>query len=79
VMLQFSEPLKGIHEAYRDVNAGDTYVLRALPDEGLSLFLNNELLIHIPDIAFARFYLNIWLGNHSRAETILKGLFRTTG
>lgn len=50
-----------LHQAYRDVQAGDRYTLSYTPESGTSLSLNDKLLVTIPGAEFAEHYFGIWL------------------
>lgn len=73
-LAQYGELIEAVHESYQDVKEGDRYGLSSVPGKGLTLFLNDREVIHIPDDGFARDYLQIWLGDHRNAEKMKKGL-----
>ncbi len=57
------QQIDALHAQYQDVQEGDSYTLCF--DSGSSmttLSLNNEELVRIVSVDFARFYFGIWLG-----------------
>ncbi len=54
--------IQQFHEGYRSVKDGDEYVVYYQPDEGLTLWLNGELLANTENKSWASVYFSIWLG-----------------
>jgi len=71
----FQEQTERLNNAYVDVDEGDVYRLDFQPENGISLTLNGKPVIAIQDADFGLFYLEIWLGDHSRANSIKSDLF----
>lgn len=70
--------IRSLHDAYRPVSRGDRY--RLCRDAGkLSLAINDEHLISIDHAAFARAYMNIWLGEQPLSESLRDDLLRNDG
>ncbi len=67
----YQTAIDSFNSAYVDVSDGDTYRIEYLPQNGITLFRNNDFVYHNSDSKFARVYLSIWLGNH-KAATKLK-------
>ena len=58
------ERLETLNGWYQSVERGDLYTLTYLPDIGLELAFNGEVLGVVEGHDFARVYLAIWLGDH---------------
>ena len=52
-----------LHEAYRDVAAGDRVALDYAPGAGTTLQFNGQPVVNIEGADFARAYFSIWLGD----------------
>lgn len=74
-IVQFSQELETINNAYRDVTKGDTYRLSYEPDAGTTLYLNEERLVTIEGREFPAFYLSIWLGDDAGDSKISQNLW----
>ena len=72
--IRYASYVEALHSRYQDVGVGDRYGLSSVPGKGLTLFFNNTEVINIPDDAFAKDYVKIWLGDHRDAEKMKKGL-----
>lgn len=59
-----------LHDAYRDVAAGDRFALCHAPGQGTTLLLNGEALVTVAGADFARAYFGIWLGEKSIAPPL---------
>ncbi len=66
--------LKIFNAAYQDVKAGDQYEINLIPGKTMSLKLNNEELVNIPDSIPARQYFAIWLGDQPFDYALKKDL-----
>ncbi len=78
------EGLACLADAYVDVDAGDRYDVSYLPELGLALHLNGELLTRCENTGLAEKYFLIWFGDEpfhrrmrdtllQRAETTVQG------
>ena len=63
-----------INKLYRDLKAGDRYVLEYQPGKGTTLTLNGALLGTVPGEAFGSSYFAIWLGEKSPDKDLRKAM-----
>ncbi|MBX3729456.1 MAG: chalcone isomerase family protein [Candidatus Sumerlaeia bacterium] len=68
------ERLDRIYDWYRDVKAGDSYVLEYHPDTGTTLLSNGEFVGTIPGDDFARAKFGLWLGSTSLSDSLREKL-----
>ncbi len=63
-----------LHTFYRDVAEGDRFRLDISSDTGLSLFFNDELLYQNSNVAFAKYYVGLWLADNPLSDSVRDGL-----
>ena len=67
------QQIDALHVQYRDVQEGDSYTLcYDAASSTTTLSLNNEELVHIVSVDFARFYFGIWLGPYAPLDEGLR-------
>lgn len=71
---RYAKPLKGMQEAYVDVEDGDSYTITAIPGKGTWLELNGEKSFYTEDGEFGLWYLDIWLGDPPINRSLKKAL-----
>ena len=59
---EIAPTLDSLNASYRDVGAGDTYLLKWTPESGMEVTLNGETLSAFECSDFARDYFSIWFG-----------------
>lgn len=64
------ERLDRLHRAYRDVGAGDRYMLCHAPGRATRLLLNGQELTRIAGDDFAAAYFGIWLSDGAISEEL---------
>lgn len=65
--------LNTLHEAYRDVQEGDTYTLCYRDaDQSTTLSLNGGEIVSISSAEFAEIYFSIWLGSSNPLDKNLR-------
>jgi hypothetical protein len=67
--------LEKLNSFYRDVKAGQRYTLTYLPDKGLEMALDGEVLGVVVGSEFAAAYLSIWLGPDPVSKSLQEGMF----
>ena len=60
---------------YRDVKAGQRYVFTYVPDQGIEMALDGEVLGKVAGDEFAAAYMSIWLGPKPVSRGLQEGLF----
>jgi hypothetical protein len=68
------ERLDRIYDWYRDVKAGDRYVLEYHPQTGTTLLFNGEFVGTIPGDDFARAKFGLWLGRTCLSDSLREKL-----
>ncbi len=63
-----------LHEAFVNVEKGDTYELKYEPGKGTTLLFNGEAKITVPGFDFHRAYFGIWLSDYSINSKLRDGL-----
>jgi hypothetical protein len=65
-----ADKIDSFNSHYKDIGPGDRYDLIYVPDQGLKLLLNGELLVAESDTLFAHAYLQIWFGEDPYDKTL---------
>ena len=73
---QWQDELTALHEAFRDVSAGDTYSLDRRPDGSLELYYNDSLAYRSETPGLATLYLGIWLDEDGLSEGLRSALLK---
>lgn len=60
-LIALADRLETFNAAYQDVQEGDRYALEYHPETGTRLLKNDEELVRVPGLDFARAYFGIWL------------------
>lgn len=66
--------IESVCTSYRQVKAGDRYVVEDLGPGGLRVYHNGDHVIQLGDADFAKAYFNIWLGKKPFHEGLRRGL-----
>lgn len=74
VLASYSNLTKEIQAAYEDVTDNDSYTLTVLPNQGIWLARNEEVVYHSDNAEFGDWYLDIWLGDPPIDEGLKKDL-----
>ncbi|MEO1829068.1 MAG: chalcone isomerase family protein [Pseudomonas sp.] len=75
-MEHWQDELTALHEAFRDVSAGDTYSLDRRPDGSLELHYNDSLAYRSDTPGLATLYLGIWLDEDGLSEGLRSALLK---
>lgn len=60
-LIALADRLETFNAAYQNVQEGDRYALEYHPETGTRLLKNDEELVRVPGLDFARAYFGIWL------------------
>lgn len=71
------EAVRGVHQAYRDVNVGDCYQLSHLADGRTQLALNGELQFETRQAGFKALYFGLWLGDEPLSRPLMEALTKS--
>lgn len=71
---RWRDAIDRLHASYRDVSAGDMFVLATAPDQGLLLEFNGLEVARIDEPEFARLYFGIWLGDPPLSASLREAL-----
>lgn len=71
----FTGKLEALNRLYRDVEAGQRYTLTYLPDTGIEMALDGEVLGQVQGAEFAAAYFAIWLGANPVSRGLKEGVF----
>lgn len=71
---QYQSDVDALHEFYRDVVEGDRFRLDISDETGLALFFNDELLYENGNVAFAKYYVGLWLAENPLSDRVREGL-----
>lgn len=64
-MVLLKEQLDQLHQAYVDVDKGDSYELRYMPGQGTTLYFNGKAQVTVPGSEFQRAYFGVWLSDYA--------------
>ena len=70
----YQADVSALHGFYQDVVEGDRFRLDIGPNNGISLFFNNELLYQNAKLDFARYYVGLWLAENPLSDSLRTGL-----
>lgn len=73
---QWQDELTALHQAFRDVSAGDTYSLDRRPDGSLELHYNDTLAFRSDTPKLATLYLGIWLDEDGLSDSLRSALLK---
>ena len=73
-LAQYQTNVDALHTFYRDVVEGDRFRLDISGDNGLSLFFNDELLYQNSNVAFAKYYVGLWLADNPLSDSVRESL-----
>lgn len=71
---QYRTNVDALHQYYRDVIEGDRFRLDISDDNGLALFFNDELVYKNSNVAFAKYYIGLWLAENPLSDRVREGL-----
>lgn len=63
-----------IQSAYEDVRDGDRYSITVINERGTWLSRNDEVVFTTDDVAFGKWYMDIWLGTPPISEELKEAL-----
>jgi len=63
-----------LHGFYRDVEEGDRFRIGIVPDKGLSLYFNDDLVYQNSDMNFAKYYVGLWLADNPLSDKVRTAL-----
>lgn len=75
---QMLPELETFNSFYRDVKKGQRYSFTYIPDKGLEMALDGEILGVVRNNEFAAAYLSIWLGPDPVSKSLQEGMFDTS-
>jgi hypothetical protein len=71
---EYAELLAEIQGAYTDLEKNDQYAITVLPEKGIWLERDGEVVFHSDNAEFGDWYLDIWLGDPPISEEMKKAL-----
>lgn len=71
---QYRSDVDALHQYYRDVIEGDRFRLDISDENGLALFFNDELVYENSNVAFAKYYVGLWLAENPLSDRVRDGL-----
>jgi hypothetical protein len=70
----YQSDVDALHVFYHDVVEGDRFHLEIDPDQGISLFFNDQLRYQNASTGFARYYVGLWLAENPLSAPVRSGL-----
>lgn len=74
VLEKYAEKTAAIQAAYVDVTKNSSYAITVIPDQGITLARDGEVVFQSDDAEFGDWYLDIWLGDPPIDQTLKDAL-----
>ena len=74
ILRKYAEQTAAIQAAYEDVTKNSSYAITLVPDQGIFLARDGEVVFQSPDTEFGDWYLDIWLGTPPIDQTLKDAL-----
>ncbi len=74
--LRFQNDVVALHNQYRNVTEGDRFRIDIQPERGLTLSFNDNQVYQNDDMAFARYYVGLWLAENPLSDKVRNALLQ---
>jgi hypothetical protein len=74
--LRFQDDVIALHNQYRNVTEGDRFRIDIHPERGLTLSFNDNEVYQNGNLAFAHYYIGLWLAENPLSDKVRNALLQ---